>query len=83
MAAKVPVTKEKIESMLEGKALVGNAQETTRVLDELKRSGTLRKWNSYQPTFRPVGADKMKAVTGMQDAEADLGLNVDLLTRAR
>lgn len=81
--AKVPVTKDKIQTTLANTPLVGNATQAVSALDSLLKDGTLRKWSSYQPTYRPVGADKMKAVTGMENAETDLGLNVDIITRLR
>jgi len=64
-------------------ALVGNGTAAVRALDGLKKSGKIALWDSAPTRFSTTGADRMKAVTGMEDPEKDLGLAVDGFTRFR
>ena len=41
------------------------------------------RWTHRRAIFAPTDSDKFKAMTGMEDPEEELGLNVDLWTRFR
>eukprot|EP00290_Baffinella_frigidus_P007035 CAMPEP_0180130852 /NCGR_PEP_ID=MMETSP0986-20121125/8095_1 /TAXON_ID=697907 /ORGANISM="non described non described, Strain CCMP2293" /LENGTH=554 /DNA_ID=CAMNT_0022070665 /DNA_START=105 /DNA_END=1769 /DNA_ORIENTATION=- len=80
---RVDTTAAMVKGALTSARLVGDAKETCRVLDDLKTKGGIKLWDTAGAIFYPTGADRMKEMTGMEDPEQDLGLNVDPWTRFR
>ncbi|KAJ1482948.1 hypothetical protein T484DRAFT_2021687 [Baffinella frigidus] len=80
---RVDTTAAMVKGALTSARLVGDAKETCRVLDDLKTKGGIKLWDTAGAIFYPTGADRMKEMTGMEDPEQDLGLNVNPWTRFR
>jgi len=83
-AAPKMLKRDDVLASLSGGTLVGGEEgEIATFLNGLKEEGQLQKWGTVQPKMKEYSVERLVALTGVQEPDEELGIQVTGLVRKR